>query len=72
MKDPISSEHQKLRRIFGPAEAAFGQPGAGGSHAFVDPNRKLAFAYVMNQMEPGVLPNPKSLRLVNQLYANSV
>jgi CubicO group peptidase (beta-lactamase class C family) len=72
MKDPISPQHQKLRKIFGPAEAAFGQPGAGGSHAFVDPDRKLAFAYVMNQMEPGVLPNPKSLRLVNQLYANSV
>jgi CubicO group peptidase (beta-lactamase class C family) len=72
MKDPISSEHTKLRKIFGPSEVAFGQPGAGGSHAFVDPDRKLAFAYVMNQMEPGVLPNPKSLRLVNQLYANSI
>jgi CubicO group peptidase (beta-lactamase class C family) len=72
MKDPISPEHKKLRRIFGPSIAAFGQPGAGGSHAFVDPDRKLAFAYVMNQMEPGVLPNPKSLRLVDQLYADSV
>ncbi|HET9374859.1 MAG TPA: serine hydrolase domain-containing protein [Chthoniobacterales bacterium] len=72
MKDPVSPGHKKLRRIFGPSEAAFGQPGAGGSHAFVDPDRKLAFAYVMNQMEPGVLPNPKSLRLVDQLYAESV
>jgi CubicO group peptidase (beta-lactamase class C family) len=72
MKDPISSEGGKLRRIFGPSETAFGQPGAGGSHAFVDPSRKLAFAYIMNQMEPGLLPNPKSLRLVNQLYANGL
>jgi CubicO group peptidase (beta-lactamase class C family) len=72
MKDPISRGHKKLRRIFGSSEAAFGQPGAGGSHAFVDPDRKLAFAYVMNQMEPGLLPNPKSLRLVDQLYADSV
>ena len=72
MKDPISPEHKKLRKIFGPSQATFGQPGAGGSHAFIDPDRKLAFAYVMNQMEPGVLPNPKSLRLVDQLYADSV
>jgi CubicO group peptidase (beta-lactamase class C family) len=72
MKDPISLEHQKLRMVFGPSETAFGQPGAGGSHAFVDPDRKLAFAYVMNQMEPGLLPNPKSLRLVNQLYADNL
>jgi len=72
MKDPISPEHKKLRKIFGPCPATFGQPGAGGSHAFIDPDRKLAFAYVMNQMEPGVLPNPKSMRLVDQLYADSV
>jgi CubicO group peptidase (beta-lactamase class C family) len=72
MKDPISSDHKKLRKIFGPSPATFGQPGAGGSHAFIDPDRKLAFAYVMNQMEPGVLPNPKSMRLVDQLYADSV
>ena len=72
MKDPISPERKKLRKIFGPSQATFGQPGAGGSHAFIDPDRKLAFAYVMNQMEPGVLPNPKSMRLVDQLYADSV
>ena len=72
MKDPISPDHKKLRKIFGPSPATFGQPGAGGSHAFIDPDRKLAFAYVMNQMEPGVLPNPKSMRLVDQLYADSV
>jgi CubicO group peptidase (beta-lactamase class C family) len=72
MKDPVSAEQRKLRKVFGPSLTAFGQPGAGGSHAFVDPDRKLAFAYVMNQMEQGVLPNHKSLRLVNQLYADGV
>ena len=56
------------RRIFGPSKLAFGHPGAGGSHAFADPENNLAFAYVMNQMEQQILPNEKSLRLVDALY----
>jgi CubicO group peptidase (beta-lactamase class C family) len=68
MKDPISDTGLKLRRLFGPSSLAFGQPGAGGSLAFADPKNNVAFAYVMNQMEPGLLPNPKSLRLVRLVY----
>jgi CubicO group peptidase (beta-lactamase class C family) len=64
MKDPPGSE----RRIFGPSPLAFGHPGAGGSHAFADPENNLAFAYLMNQMEQQVLPNDKSLRLVRAVY----
>jgi CubicO group peptidase (beta-lactamase class C family) len=56
------------RRIFGPSRKSFGHPGAGGSHAFADPENKIAFAYVMNQMEQKVLPNEKSLRLVDAIY----
>ena len=56
------------KRIFAGSRNAFGQPGAGGSHAFADPENKLSFAYVMNQMEQTVLPNEKSLRLVNAIY----
>jgi CubicO group peptidase (beta-lactamase class C family) len=56
------------RRIFGISPNAFGQPGAGGSHAFADPENRLAFGYVMNQMEQQVLPNEKSLRLVDAIY----
>jgi len=56
------------RRIFGPSRNAFGHPGAGGSHAFSDPENKLSFAYVMNRMEQKVLPNEKSLRLVDAIY----
>ncbi len=59
---------QTARRIFGPSPLAFGHPGAGGSHAFADPENDLAFAYVMNQMEQSLLPNEKSLRLVDALY----
>ena len=67
MRDPVDAAGRKQRAIFGASLSAFGQPGAGGSHAFADPDRNLSFAYVMNQMEPGVLPGPKSLRLVDTL-----
>jgi CubicO group peptidase (beta-lactamase class C family) len=56
------------RRIFGPLTSSFGHPGAGGSHAFADPENKISFAYVMNQMELSVLPNERSLRLVDAIY----
>ena len=69
MRDPVSPDGKKLRAIFGPSPSAFGHPGAGGSHAFTDPEHRIAFAYVMNQMEPGVLPGPKALRLVEAIYA---
>ena len=57
------------RRIFGRSTSSFGHPGAGGSHAFADPENKISFAYVMNQMEQSLLPNEKSLRLVDAIYA---
>jgi CubicO group peptidase (beta-lactamase class C family) len=64
MKDPPEA----TRRIFGPSVLAFGHPGAGGSHAFADPENGISFAYVMNQMEQSLLPNERSLRLVDALY----
>jgi len=64
MKDSKSSK----RRIFGRSTSSFGHPGAGGSHAFADPENKIGFAYVMNQMEQSVLPNKKSLQLVEAIY----
>lgn len=56
------------RRIFGRSTSSFGHPGAGGSHAFADLENKISFAYVMNQMEQSVLPNERSLRLVDAIY----
>jgi CubicO group peptidase (beta-lactamase class C family) len=64
MKDPPNA----TRRLFGPSPLAFGHPGAGGSHAFADPEHAISFAYVMNQMEQSLLPNEKSLRLVDAIY----
>jgi CubicO group peptidase (beta-lactamase class C family) len=67
MKDPLDG-NKKTRRIFGPELNAFGQPGSGGSLGFCDPKNGISFAYVMNQMEPGVFPNAKSLRLADYFY----
>jgi len=64
MQDPPEAS----RRLFGPSSLAFGHPGAGGSHAFADPENNVSFTYVMNQMEQKLLPNEKSLRLVQALY----
>lgn len=67
----MKDSRKAARRIFGPSRNAFGHPGAGGSHAFADPENKLSFAYVMNRMEQKVLPNEKSLRLVDAIYGCS-
>src|SRR5262249_8231214 len=64
MKD---SQHA-ARGLFGRSPNAFGHPGAGGSHAFADPENRISFAYVMNQMEQSLLPNEKSLQLVDAVY----
>jgi CubicO group peptidase (beta-lactamase class C family) len=68
-KNSIALGEHDPPRLFGPSSFAFGHPGAGGSHAFADPENKLSFAYVMNQMEQSLLPNEKSLRLVDAIYS---
>ena len=68
MQDPVTAAGEKLRVTLGPSLRAFGQVGAGGSLAFADPDRGIGFAYVMNQMEPGILPNPKSLLIIKKMY----
>jgi CubicO group peptidase (beta-lactamase class C family) len=70
MKDPLD-RGGKARAIFGPELESFGQPGSGGSLGFCDPKNGVTFAYVMNQMEPGVFPNEKSLRLIDYFYHRS-
>ncbi|HVV70066.1 MAG TPA: serine hydrolase domain-containing protein [Verrucomicrobiae bacterium] len=67
MRDPVNENGKKFRRLFGSSMIAFGHPGAGGSLAFADPERGFGFAYVMNQMELGVLPTAKALDLVGTL-----
>lgn len=56
---------------FGSASAAaFGCPGAGGSIGFADPGARVGFGYVMNQMQAGMPPDPRALRLIDALYAS--
>ncbi|MEM6911846.1 MAG: serine hydrolase domain-containing protein [Verrucomicrobiota bacterium] len=68
MKDPLGRDGRKSRLTFGPSTSAFGHPGAGGSLGFADPENGLAYAYVMNQMEFGILPGQKSNAMVRALY----
>ena len=64
----MKDSQNAARRMFGPSRTSFGHPGAGGSHVFCDPENRIAFAYVLNQMEQSLLPNEKSLRLVDTIY----
>ena len=49
--------------LFG--HGGFGHAGAGGFHAFADPATGCSFAYVMNQMQLGVLPGDRVRALVS-------
>lgn len=53
---------------FGPGAGAFGHPGAGGALAFADPEQELGFAYVMNQLGPYVLIDPRPRHLIDAVY----
>ena len=49
-------------------EHAVGHAGAGGSLAFADPDRKLAFGYVMNDLRFDPKGDPRSEELVKAVY----
>ncbi|RZO66176.1 MAG: class A beta-lactamase-related serine hydrolase [Parvularculaceae bacterium] len=53
---------------FGPSPSAFGHAGFGGSCVMVDPDRRLSVAYVMNQMSPHLVGDPRAVRLISALY----
>lgn len=52
----------------GPNPRSFGHPGAGGSIAFADPDARLSFAYVMNQMQQGLAGDARGFGLIHATY----
>ena len=53
--------------VFSPGEEAFGHSGTGGALGLADPDRRLAFAYVMNRMDVRIR-SPRCLALCHALY----
>jgi CubicO group peptidase (beta-lactamase class C family) len=51
------------RLVFGTSQSAFGTPGAGGSFGFADPDSRLGFAYVMNNMDYYMFDDPREKAL---------
>lgn len=54
---------------FGPMQQAFGHPGSGGALAFADPENQIGFAYVMNQMGPYLMVDPRPRALAEAFYS---
>jgi CubicO group peptidase (beta-lactamase class C family) len=56
---------------FGTSQSAFGTPGAGGSFGFADPDSRLGFAYVMNNMDYHMFDDPRETALRDAVH-NSI
>jgi CubicO group peptidase (beta-lactamase class C family) len=56
--------------MIGPNPRSFGHPGAGGSWGFADPDAKVGFGYVMNQMSNEPLMDPRPAALMAAIYAS--
>jgi CubicO group peptidase (beta-lactamase class C family) len=70
MQKPLGFSQGFLKdelHVFAPSDEAFGHPGMGGALGLADPSRRLAFGYVMNQMDIRVR-SPRCLALCHALY----
>jgi len=53
----------------GPSRRAFGHGGWGGSLGIADPDARVSWAYVMNQMSAGTLGDTRAFELAEAFYA---
>ena len=53
----------------GPSKRAFGHGGWGGSLGIADPDARVSWAYVMNQMSAGTLGDTRAFELAEAFYA---
>lgn len=77
LSSPAVTIEQKISRGFmvppdlSPAGVAtFGHGGAGGSAAFVDPERRVAFAYAMTLLHPDPSRDGRAKALIEALYGS--
>ncbi|WP_395646900.1 serine hydrolase domain-containing protein [Terricaulis sp.] len=56
-------------RFYGPNPEAIGHSGAGGSCGFGDPIAGVSVGYVMNKQSHHIMGDPRSLALIEALYA---
>ena len=55
---------------FGTSQSAFGTPGAGGSFGFADPDSRLGYAYVMNNMDYYMIDDPREKVLRDSVHSS--
>ena len=55
---------------YGPLATTLGHSGFGGSCVFADPENGLSFAYTPNKMSPFLVGDPRSIKLIDAVYAN--
>lgn len=58
------------RYEWGPNPNAYGHSGAGGSIGLADPDAKIGFGYVMNQMSAGLGADPRWAPMIDAVYAS--
>jgi CubicO group peptidase (beta-lactamase class C family) len=56
--------------LYGPNPHTFGHTGAGGSLGIADPDARIGFGYVMNQMGSHMFVDPRVAALLDALYAS--